>query len=287
MRLLHLQWTLYSLSEERDDALSSDEGASQVRREPRVQGRGRSLPAHDPNCASSPAPLKTCKCKCGGELHGSALGSAASVAQSAPSRQGKAGRTVVSTVTATVMITIGAFIVIANFGGSSTGGNDLSVQVKVDLNKALGGLAALGFHNIRNANSSTSGTNYRTDCANSATGRIVRQFLTNYPCKQYAIATRTVTKRGVTVPVEFSWVEMHTATRANQYKAKVDEYGTGNPPGVPPAFNGRCYASGQHGATVWTVEVQPTGNVNVDRKILHAAALRKLSQSYLRQHCRQ
>jgi hypothetical protein len=79
---------------------------------------------------------------------------------------------------------------------------------------------------------------------------------------------------------------MGTATQARRYKVKVDVYGTGNPPGVSPLdFNGRCYTSRQRETTVLTVEVQPTGNVNVDREILQAAARRKLSRSYLKQHC--
>jgi hypothetical protein len=239
---------------------------------------------HGRRCALSPGDPKNCKCECGGELHGSAWGSAPSGAQSAPSRRGNVRRAAGLTITVVAAVTIGPLAISAVLGGSSTGRKGLSVQVKADLNKALSDLAVLGFRNTRSPNSSTSGPNYRTDCAKSATGR-VRQFLSRHPCKQYATATRTVAKRGATALVAFSWVEMPTATLAGRYKVKVDAYNTGNPPGVSLAFNGLCYTSGQHGATVWTVEVRPTGHVNVDREILQAAAQAKLSPNYLRQHC--
>ena len=232
---------------------------------------------HGKSCALSPKDPRSCKCECRGKDHGSAWGSA-------PARRGNVRRAAGLTITVVAAVTIGPLAISAVLGGSSAGRKSLSVQVKADLNKALAALAALGFRGTRSPNSSTSGPSYFTDCAKSATYK-VRQFLTLNPCKQYATATRTVAKRGATVPVAFSWVEMHTATLAGQYKVKVDAYGTGNPPGVPPAFNGRCYASGQHGATVWTVEVHPTGNVNVDQEILQAAVRRKLPPSYLRQHC--
>jgi hypothetical protein len=181
-------------------------------------------------------------------------------------------------------VTIGPLALSAVYSGSPNGSNNLSVQIKVDLNNALAGLTALGFHDVRTIRSRKSGPAHRTDCAKSATGN-VKTFLTNNHCKLYVTATRTVAKQGVTALVAFSWVEMHTSTLAGQYKAEVDTYGTGNPPGVPHAFNGRCYTSGLQGATVWTIELRPTGNVDIDRKVLQAAARTKLTPSYLRQHC--
>jgi hypothetical protein len=188
------------------------------------------------------------------------------------------------TITATVAITIGAFTVTTVFGGSSSGDEHLSVQVNADLNKALAGLTAIGFRHTLNLDPDTSGPSYRADCAQGATGE-VKQFLTRHPCKQYAIATRTITRRRTTALVAFSWVEMPTIALAGQYKTTVDTQNTGNPPGVSLAFNGLCYASGQSGLVVWSVQVQPTGHVNADREILQAATLGKLSSSYLRQHC--
>jgi hypothetical protein len=239
---------------------------------------------HTKACAESTKDPKTCRCKCRGTLHGSGLISAPLEDQPALSHPSKSGRGVTLTVTAAAMIMIGALTVTALFGGSSNGRNDLTVQVKVELNNALSALASLGFRIVRSPNSTASGPSYRTDCSRNATGE-VRQFLTRHPCKQYASATRTLAQRGATAQVAFSWVEMPTATLAGQYRITVDAYGTGNPPGVSLAFNGRCYASSQQRATVWTVEVQPTGHVNVDREILQAAARRKLSSNYLRQHC--
>jgi hypothetical protein len=160
----------------------------------------------------------------------------------------------------------------------------LSVQVNVDLSKSLAAVASLGFRGVQMQNFSTSGPSYHTDCAESTTGQ-VRKFFTSHPCKQYATATRTVARGGATAQVAFSWVEMATASLASQYKLVVDAYGTGNPPGVSLVFNGRCYASGQQDATVWAVELQPTGNVSVDREILQAAARERLSPGYLGQHC--
>ena len=239
---------------------------------------------HTKACAESPEPAETCRCVCGGALHGSARGQPAFHTEPSPRHRSKAGRTAVLAITFVVTITIGPFVLNAVFGGSATGGGDLSVQVKTDLNKALVSLTAIGFRRASSPNSHISGPSYRTDCAKSATGR-VKRFLTRHPCKQYANASRTVAKQQTTTLVAFSWVEMPTVGLGNQYKDIVDEYNTGNPPGMSLAFNGLCYASGQSGAIVWTVQVKPTGNVNADRRILQAAVEGTLAPSYLRQHC--
>lgn len=227
---------------------------------------------HGKRCALSPKDRKTCKCECGGRLHGSAL------------RQSKVGRAVALAVTVTVAVTVGGLAVTGNFSASSNGGNDLSVQVDFDLNKAISALSSLGFGGRRISNLGTSGASHVTDCAKGTT-RQVKKFLTRNRCKQYAANTWTITRQGGTAEVAFAWVEMPTASLAGQYKAVVDTYGTGNPPGVSSAFNGRCYASGQQDSTVWTVEVRPTGNLNFDRMVLQAAAQRKLSPDYLGIHC--
>jgi hypothetical protein len=181
--------------------------------------------------------------------------------------------------------TIGPFAISGSLSGSATGGNNLSIQVKVDLDKALSELASvLGFRSIQGPGSGTSGPNYYSDCQKNATGD-VKQFLTLHRCKQFATATRTISKEGTTAQVAFSWVEMSTSTLASEYKAKVDAPKTGNPPGVSLAFDGLCYASGQQGATVWTVWVRSTRNAKVDGEILQVAARTKLTPSYLGQHC--
>jgi hypothetical protein len=78
---------------------------------------------------------------------------------------------------------------------------------------------------------------------------------------------------------------MTTTALANQYKAVVDAYGTGNPPGASSAFNGLCYASDQQGPTVWTVEVKPTGQAKIDQGILQDAVKGDLPEIYLQKHC--
>jgi hypothetical protein len=172
-----------------------------------------------------------------------------------------------------------------SFDTSATGSSDFSAQVQVDLNKALGALAAvLRFRSTRGFKSSGSALSYHSDCAENATGE-VRQFLTLHPCKQYATTIQEIAKPGAVAQVALTWVEMPTVTLATKYKIAVDAPKTGNPPGVALSYNGFCYASGQQGTTVWTILVKPTGDVNVDREILQVAARRKLAPSYLEQHC--
>jgi hypothetical protein len=186
-------------------------------------------------------------------------------------------------VTVGVALALGAWTVTAS-SGSSSGSSSLSVQVKVDLNQALAGLASVGFRNAGKSGAVASGPSYHTDCAASATGSI-KAFLERSPCKQYAIATRTITQKATTTRVAFSWVEMPTLDQAGQYKRDADTYRTGNSPGVALDFNGRCYASGQENATVWTIYVETTGEKNIDQKILQAAAHGRLSSRYLQVHC--
>ena len=185
------------------------------------------------------------------------------------------------TLAVAAVFTLGALTLTASASSSSS---SLSVQVKVDLNQAIAGLAAVGFGKDRDSSSGASGPNYRTDCAASATKK-VKQFLEGNPCKQYAVATQVVARQATTADVAFSWVEMPTTSQASQYKAKVDKPGTGNSPGVPLAYRGSCYASGQQKGTVWTIFVKPTGKPDVDRAILKASAPSQLSATYLEQHC--
>lgn len=195
---------------------------------------------------------------------------------SAPPRRGKAGLAIGLTVAAT----IGFFTITGSLGGSASGGSDgLSVQVNADLRQAVALLTALGFRGTPNPS-------YGAGCAGSATGG-VGQFLARHPCKEYASATLTARKQGATAQVVISWVVMPDASLAGQYKAEADAPLNGNPPGESLGFDGRCYASGQDGATVWTEQVQPTGplSVSAERQILQAAAPGKLTPGYLQQHC--
>jgi hypothetical protein len=249
---------------------------------------------HDQRCAESRADPRDCKCSCRGRLHGSAwktpappvpsvppLPSSTPEFKVTPRRRSKHRRAATVAVAVTLTGTLGGLAATGTFNGSPNGGN-LSVQVNADLGKTISALLALKFSG--RSNSGTSLASYRTNCTESATGQ-VKQFLTRYPCKQYAAETWTITRRDVTTQVAFSWVEMPTVSLAGQYKAVVDKYDTGNPPGASSAFNGQCYASGQQGSTVWAVEVQPTGDVTADQEIVQAAAQANLPVDYLRQHC--
>lgn len=194
--------------------------------------------------------------------------------------QGRSGLVVSLTIAAT--FGIGALTLSASLNGSSTSGDSLTVQVKADLTQAIAALAELGFHSTRSMN--TRSPKSAAGCAASATGE-VRQFLTRHPCKEDATTILTTHRQGTTTQLAMSWVVMPTSILATQYRAKVNREGLGNPPGEPPAFNGLCYASGQNGLTVWAEQVKPTGDSNVDREILQAAAPSKLTSAYLHLHC--
>jgi hypothetical protein len=271
-----------------DDALVATLDARQSRNSDRCGEKETSV--HGKSCAESRRPPSECDCSCRGLRHGERWRTASPPAQPAPAapevrvarpRRGKGRRVAAFAVGVTVTGTFGVLAVTGTFNGSSNGGN-LSVKVNVDLGRAIKALSSLGFGG--RSNSGTSVPSYRADCAESAT-RQVKQFLAHYPCKQYAAETWTIARPGTATQVAFSWVEMPTVSLADQYKAIVDNYSTGNPPGVSLAFNGLCYSSGQQGSTVWAVEVQPIGNKEVDRKILQAATPRSLPPDYLRQHC--
>jgi hypothetical protein len=242
--------------------------------------------AHGKSCALSLRKPSTCECECGGHLHGSAyrasLGDSPDVRR-IPPRQRKVRRALAAVAVA-VTGTIGGLAVTGNFGGSSDGNSRLTAQVNVDLKGTISALSSLGFGEWGISSSGTSNSSRRTDCAESATGQ-VRQFFTRYPCEQYVAETWTIKRQGTTALVAFSWVEMATVSLAAQYKAEVDAYGTGNPPGISSAFNGYCYASDQQGAVVWAVEVKPSGNASVDQGVLRDAVKADLSQGYLQKHC--
>lgn len=257
--------------------------------EARVEARREKEPsvAHGKACALSLRDPSTCECECGGRLHGSRwiadTGDSPDV-QQVPLRQRKVRRALAFSVAVAITGTIGGLAVTGNLGASSGASSHLSAQVNVDLTSTITTLSSLGFGGKEISSSGTSGSSRHTDCAESSTG-LVREFFTHHPCERYTAETWTITRQGTTALVAFSWVEMTTASLASQYKVEVDAYGTGNPPGVSPAFNGYCYASDQQGLTVWTVEVQPTGNAKADQGILQDAVKGDLSQNYLQKHC--
>ena len=241
------------------------------------------------------AKTNTCKCSCRGHFHGSASRSPPTrvtwtppEVQPAPQQSSTALRRVILTIAAVATVTIGPFVIKGSVDSSAPAGSDLKVQVSVDLNKALSALdSILGFRSLSSPGSGAVGPSYHQDCAMTATGK-VKGFLKLNHCKQYASATRTITRQGTTTKVVFSWVEMPSDALAASYKNLVDWPGTGNPPGASLAFDGSCYASGLRQAslsTVWTVLVHPTRNVKVDREILQVAAPQKLTPGYLGKHC--
>jgi len=243
--------------------------------------------AHGKACALSLRDPSTCECECGGRLHGSvwiADPLDSPYVQRAPLRQRRVRRALALGVAVTITGTVGGLAITGNFGASSSTSSHLSAQVNVDLKGTIATLSSLGFGGREISSSGTSGSSRHTDCAEGSTG-LVRKFFTQHPCEQYTVETWTITRQGTTALVAFSWVEMATASLARQYKVEVDAYGTGNPPGVSPAFNGYCYASDQQGLTVWTVEVQPTGNKKTDQGILRDAVKGDLSEDYIQQHC--
>jgi hypothetical protein len=184
----------------------------------------------------------------------------------------------------TVTGTLGGLTATGTFSSPSDGDGGLSVQATVDLNDAISALKGLGFGGKVDAGVGAPYSNDPANCAESATGQ-VKEFLTHYPCIGYAADTWTITRQNSSTYVVFAWTEMPITPLADRYKSLVDKFGSGNPPGVSPYFNGLCYASGQQGATVWTVEVQPTGNPSVDHTILQAAAPQELPMGYLAKHC--
>jgi hypothetical protein len=249
--------------------------------------------AHTRACAISLRDPRTCRCECNGYLHGSAWipnslhapegRHAPSIQGEVRSRQRNVRRIAVATTVA-VTATVGGLTVTSTFDSSASTTSHLSAQVNVDLKGTITALSSLGF-GVKDASSSGApGFLYSTDCSKNSTS-LVAKFFTSHPCEQYIAETWTITRQDTTTLVAFSWVEMTTTTLASKYKAVVDAYGTGNPPGASAEFNGLCYASDQQGATVWTVEVKPTGKAEIDRGILQDAVKGDLSQGYLQKHC--
>jgi hypothetical protein len=249
---------------------------------------------HNKRCAESFSPKKDCRCRqCNQSLHGilampkyEAIPREREIPYSPRRRRRKKKTKSIAAVAAALVVTgtLGGLSATGTFSSPSDGGGALSVQANIDLNMAISALVGLGFGGKVVAGVGAPYGNDPTNCAENATGQ-VKVFLTHYPCEQYAADTWTITRQNSSTYIVFAWTEMSITPLASRYKALVDKFGSGNPPGVSPFFNGLCYASGQQGATVWTVEVQPTGNPNLDPKILQAAAPQELPMAYLAKHC--
>lgn len=129
--------------------------ATPAHAESRGFGDEKESSVHDKSCALSLKDPTTCKCKCGGRLHGSVWKTTAPGGpdvQAVPSRQSKVRRAVALAVAVTVAGTVGGIAVTGNFSASSNGSNNLSVQVSVDLSKAISALSLLGFGGRRTSN---------------------------------------------------------------------------------------------------------------------------------------
>lgn len=246
---------------------------------------------HNRACARSDSPVSDCECSCGGRLHGTrarpptpASAPGAPRSTTTPRRGKRKHRaTVAAAITITIVGTTASLTASGTFDSSSGSDRSLAIQVNVDLNRVISALSAEGFGGKQLSLSGASNP-IPENCADNSTKEI-KKFFIQHPCKNYSSSTWTIYRHHTTAQVAFSWVEMPTIPLAEQYKTKVDMYRTGNPPGVPSTFDGRCYASHQQGPTVWTAEVQTTGNVHVDQGILQAAVQESLSSGYLRVHC--
>jgi hypothetical protein len=182
--------------------------------------------------------------------------------------------------TATIVIGAGAVTIdIAASGSSADASSGITIQANLSLKQVVAALEKLQFAGTYIAQPTGS------NCAQSASGD-VRQFLTLRPCKESAISSISMHKQGVSTQAAVSWVVMSSPALASQYKSIVDKSDKGNPPGESTTiFDGLCYASGQSGETVWAAQVQPTGQVSADQKILQAVAPATLTASYLKVHC--
>jgi hypothetical protein len=181
-------------------------------------------------------------------------------------------------ITITATLAIGGTTAGITLSGSPSAASTLDVQVKADSSQMVATLAKLGFGGSYTVGSPS------TDCIQQSSGD-VRQFLTRHPCQDFATNSFSIKKHDKTTQIAISWVVMSSDDLAAQYKSVADIPGKGNPPGESSAFNGLCYASSRSGNTVWTEQVQPTGDKNSDRKVLQATAPVSLSSDYLQRHC--
>jgi hypothetical protein len=257
--------------------------------------------AHTKTCAISLRDPRFCKCACRGALHGIAWapktqptpegGTVPPQRGTVRSRQKKVRRAVGATTVA-VALTFGGLTVTGTFDSPARGTDDssasgasyLSTQVNVDLQATFKTLSSLGFNIKDTPSSGTSGFVQSRNCASTSTGQ-VSKFFANNPCEQYIAETWTITRQGKSTVVAFSLVEMSTPALASLYKAVVDTYGTGNPPGVSSQFDGHCYASNQQDLAVEAVEVKPLGEAKIDQGILQDSMNDNLSQAYVQRHC--
>ena len=196
-------------------------------------------------------------------------------------RHRKKKRKLALAITATVAITIGAVTFTLTRGGSADASDSVSAQANVDFSQAVAELPKLGFAGNVSQNGASDSSQ---DCSQHSTGA-VKQFLSRNQCKEYAVTLINLHKQGIATQAVISWVVMATPGLTLHYKNVVDERYNGDPPGQPSKFDGLCYASGQDEGAAWVAQVQPTGQVAVDRQILQAIAPVELSADYLGVHC--
>jgi len=196
----------------------------------------------------------------------------------------KRRKKIVLTITASLAIAAGAgaaATVTLNTGGSSGENGNVSIQANLDLTQIDAELSKLGFNGGATQDGASDSSQ---NCSQASTGD-VKAFLTRNQCKEYAVTLVELNRKGIATQAVITWVVMDTPSLTTQYKNIADERHKGNPPGQPDNFDGLCYASGQNNVSAWVAQVQPTGNVSVDRQILQAVAPANLSASYLGLHC--
>jgi hypothetical protein len=184
-------------------------------------------------------------------------------------------------LTLTAAITVGAITFTLTRGGSAGADDSVSVQANVDFSQLMTELPKLGFAGSvpRDAGSDSS-----QNCSQASTGE-VQKFLAKNPCKEYAVTLVKLHDQQVATQAVVTWVVMPTSKLTLQYKDLIDLRYKGNPPGQSADFDGICYASGVYADSAWAAQVQPTGHVSVDRRILQAVVPVKLSTSYVDDHC--
>lgn len=114
--------------------------------------------------------------------------------------------------------------------------------------------------------------NYRSrsqfgSCRNKSYGRVHR-FFGSHPCRWlHRFMAEISSRRGVSVLVAVSVVDMPDTAQATEYKHLVDIQGSGNITELPKEmyryrhveFTGHRYSSAQHGTLVANVQVEPRG----------------------------
>ncbi|MBE9373960.1 hypothetical protein IQ251_05815 [Saccharopolyspora sp. HNM0983] len=96
------------------------------------------------------------------------------------------------------------------------------------------------------------------ECALISFGE-VQEFLVQHGCRDIGRVQFPLTHEGGTMSVLVSEVRLRSAGDAREFKARMDEHGTGDirPISPRPAFTGEHYDSARRGSTVLVAEAEP------------------------------